>query len=105
MLRPLLSIVFFFVFTCCFGQTYRYTFSGNLDSESLVKLEKELIAVKFSDKVTILYKAEKMTGEILLFGTSEVSVGDNNPTQSPVEIKAVLIANGLVPGEFNELKK
>ncbi len=105
MLRPLLSIVFLFVFTSCFGQTYRYTFSGNLDSESLVKLENELIAVKFSDKVTINYKAEKMTGEILLFGTPEVSVGDNNPTQSPLEIKAVLIANGLVPGEFNELKK
>jgi hypothetical protein len=105
MLKPLLSIVFFFVFTSCFGQTYRYTFSGNLDGESLVKLEKELIAVKFSDKVTIHYKAEIKAGEVILFGSSEDSIGDNNPVQSPVEIKSVLIANGLVPGEFNELNK
>lgn len=105
MLKPIITIVFFSLASFCFGQNYRYTFEGELDQNSLKKVEKDITALNLSEKVTIHYKPEKKAGEILLIGLSEAVRGDNTSTKSPVDIKTILISNGLIPGDFNELGK
>lgn len=105
MLRPLLSTVFLTLVSSCFGQNYRFTFDGNLDNEGLKKVENEITALHLSDKITIHYKPEKKAGEILLFGFTEAVSGDNTSSKTPIEIKTILISNGLIPGDFNELRK
>ena len=105
MLKPLISIVFFSMVSFCFGQNYRYTFQGHLENDALEKVENEITALHLSEKVTIHYKPEKKAGEILLIGFSKAVSGDNQSTKSPVDIKTILISNGLTPGDFNELGK
>lgn len=105
MLRPLMYLFFLLFSFTGFSQTYSYSFSGTLDDSGLSKLEKEIRKLNFAEKIKINYKQEKKAGEILLFHHGSLSEGDNNSEASPIDLKNTLIANGLVPGSFKEIKK
>jgi len=105
MLKPLLSTIFLITALAGFSQSYSYSFSGDLDQEQLLTLEKEVSELKFSEKVKVNYKPEQHLGEILFIQIIRSSSGDNSSTESPTSIKRILINSGLNPLSFNEIGK
>lgn len=105
-MKKLISLTFFLVaFASAFAQDYSYSFSGTLDQQSLDLLERNCAQVTEISSAKVKYKAEAQKGEILLF----VAIKANQRAEAdgqfaPADIKQVILAAGLTPGDFRSIK-
>lgn len=93
-------------FVLCMGvlysQQYSYSFSGQIDEETLSALANEMSKLDGVKEVKWRYKSERFAGEFLLF--TEKSMDLSNPYPfSPRAVKELFLKFALDPLELNEL--
>jgi hypothetical protein len=75
-----------------------------LSNESTENLSKELKALKSFLSVEIRTKTEASKGEIIFSVDPMNDRGENDHPFSPVDVKAILLRNGLQPIDFRQIK-
>jgi hypothetical protein len=86
------------------AQSFSYSFSGTLTSENKEKFKKELYNLPSVLSVDLRLKQDSGKGEILFSIEPMNDRGENDHPFSPVDLKSLLIAYGLEPNEFRQLK-
>ncbi len=88
----------------CYGQTYIYTFEGEIDPFLITEMEHECAKLASISTVKIKYKAESMRGEMFIILDSEMKEkrGSADDQFSPKELKSFLLDRNLSPLSFRE---
>lgn len=86
------------------AQTYSYSFSGVLSSEKRSKFNKEISELHSVFTVDLKIKTDSEKGEIVLSIDPSNDRGENEHPFSPVDLKSIIIAYGLEPIEFRQIK-
>lgn len=86
-----------------FGQTYVYSYQGNLSIESQQKLIEECSQLPHVSTCKIRQKDEKGGGEIIV-EVEKTEVADKDNPFSVAYLKNLIISNGLSPIACTELK-
>lgn len=105
-MRILLLFFGLFLSIHSFGQTYSYSFSGKIESESGNALTVQCAALPEVHSCKLRYKDNEEKGELIL----EVNIvkkegSEGAPDFSPIEVKRILIEMGLSPVSFNKISK
>ena len=80
-----------------FGQTFVFTFTGNLDVEKIQNLEQQCSKSESVSKAKFKYKEDSERGElIIILEEKQESLRPEADNQfSPIEIKKIMIDNNL----------
>lgn len=86
-------------------QTYRYSFSGAMDSIFINEISAQVGKLDGVIQAKGRYKIEKSMGEIFII-ISDLPQEENSEQKpfSPIDVKAILLKNKLTPLDFNRLK-
>lgn len=90
-----------------YGQSYSYSFNGELDIEDINAIEKECAQLTEVKWAKCRYKSDRMAGELLI-EIKPVEMEDHREDKSqfsPIEVKMLLIARNLEPLDFRSIKK
>ena len=90
-----------------YGQTYSYSFKGELSTENIHSIEKECSGLTEVKWTKCRYKVDRQAGELII----EVKKGNPEDRRedkqlfSPIEVKQMLRAHNLEPLDFRTLTK
>lgn len=92
-----------FAFTA-YGQTYSYSFEGNLNQNSIEEIQKSGVQLNQVEQFKVRYKEDSERGEVLIVLTKESERRAEEDNQfNVVEVKSLLINHGLSPLNFIKL--
>lgn len=100
------GILFCFAFAA-YGQDAAYSFKGHLDQALILKIENDCKSITGVKSAKVRYKEDSERGEILI----DLIDLDNNRTEgsnqvySPIDIKALLVSNGLEPLDYRSINQ
>ncbi len=80
---------------------YQYSFSGQLNSQSISSLENRLATLQFVTLVKVKYKSDSQKGEVLLNTSEKVISSEGEKGFDLIEFKKALISADLTPLELN----
>lgn len=103
MLKRILIVFVLFSAQIVFGQTYAYSYEGNLTVEKQSQLIKECSELPQVASCKIRQKDEKNKGELIVEIEEMDRVDQDNPF-SIAFLKSLLLSNGLNPISCIELK-
>ncbi len=81
-----------------YGQTYSYSFEGNIDQNSIELIQKSGIQLNQVEQFKVRYKEDSERGELLIVITkSSENRAESDNQFNVVEVKSLLINHGLSP--------
>lgn len=89
-----------------YGQTYSYSFNGNLSNESVILLNEAGLKMNQIEEFKIRYKEDSHRGEVLIVidpSSEQRAEADNQ--FSTIELKSLLIEFGLEPISFHKINQ
>ncbi len=89
--------------TQLFAQSYSYSFEGNLTPDQLTELESKCRAIPHLSACKIKYKPEANKGEIIVRTDTSEERREKSELFSPLDVKSLLMQNGLIPLDFTLL--
>ena len=105
-MRQLIGTTVFLLLTImAYGQTFSYSFKGELDKKSLTTLELESAQLPQVNWTKCRYKEDKKAGELIICINEEISSNGGGDDQefTVVDVKRLLISKGLQPLDLIEL--
>lgn len=87
-----------------FGQTYSYSFEGNLNQNTLNQIQKSGIQLNQVEEFKVRYKEDSNRGEILIVLDKQSTARAESDNQfNVVDVKAILLNHGLSPLNYRKL--
>lgn len=107
MTRKVITTLALLISSLSFGQTYSYSFKGELAASNISNLEKRCSAIQGVSKTKIKYKEDSQGGEFILIldeMPSDSEASDEHPFSS-VLVKKLLLELNLSPQSFRLIEK
>lgn len=105
-MRILIAALFVLTTSTIFSQTYSYGFNGAIDSEQRTRLENSCTALPDVKSCKIRYKEADYKGELIIVISPIVKEGEEGRESfSPIDVKRILLDQGLQPLEFRSIDK
>ena len=79
---------------------YAYTFSGEASISTIENLTQEVSNLKGVTACKPLYKAEKNSGQLIVFVEEYSRTSEGDVLFEPTDLKKIIIKNGLIPDEL-----
>lgn len=101
-----------FFLTCLFcicagsfhAQNFAYSFKGSMTQERQEQLIKNISSIPLVSNCKIKFKSDSNRGDVLIYVTETINRSESDIEFSPVQIKSILIEEGLEPMDFRMLK-
>ncbi|MDG1333388.1 MAG: hypothetical protein P8P74_13715 [Crocinitomicaceae bacterium] len=103
MKRTLALLCALFLGSQLFAQSYSYSFEGNLTSDQLIELESECKRIPHLEACKVKYKPESNRGELIFRTDSREDRSEKSESFTPIDVKSLLLNNGLTPLDFAPL--
>lgn len=79
---------------------YAYTFSGEASTSTIDNLTQEVSNLKGVTACKPVYKAEKNSGQLIVFVEEYSRTSEGDILFEPTDLKKIIIKNGLIPDEL-----
>ena len=93
-----------FILPYTYSQTYSYSFSGKLDSESIIDIEQSCIKMTDVTSCKARVKKDSDKGEIIIVLNNSDRRAEADNQFKAKDIKELLLENGLLPINFMKIK-
>lgn len=103
MKKMLILLIAVFLGSHLSAQSYTYSFEGSLTPDQLIALEADCMKIAHLRSCKIKYKEEANRGELIFRTYSPEDRKEKSESFSPIDVKSLLLNNGLTPLEFTLL--
>lgn len=104
MLKYITSLVGIFLCVYSFGQTYAYSFKGDVDADKATTIENRIMEMPDVVSCKVKVKADSGKGELIIVIDKGDKRGEADEQFKAKDVKGLLIGQGLEPIQFIQLK-